>query len=50
LRDEFSQTAAYDVLFMELATNDKLAADFMIGIMPKDLAKAAEAQQQQLGA
>lgn len=45
LREEFKQTAAYDVLFMELATNDKLAADFMIGIMPKDLAKAAEAKQ-----
>jgi hypothetical protein len=49
LRDEFSQTAAYDVLFMELATNDKLAADFMIGIMPKDLAKAAEAKQLEQG-
>ena len=38
----FEQSAAYDVLFIELATNDKLAADFMLGIMPKDLSKAAE--------
>lgn len=42
LREEFSQTAAYDILFMELATNDGLAAEFMLGIMPKDMAQAAQ--------
>ena len=42
LKEEFSQTAAYDVLFMELATNDSLAAEFMLGIMPKDMAQAAQ--------
>jgi hypothetical protein len=42
LREEFSQSAAYDVLFMELATNDALAAEFMLGIMPKDMAQAAQ--------
>lgn len=42
LREEFIQSAAYDVLFMELATNDTLAAEFMLGIMPKDMAKAAQ--------
>lgn len=38
LRTEFSQTAAYDVLFMELATSDKLAVDFIQGILPEDMA------------
>lgn len=38
LRQEFQQTAAYDALFMELATNDKSAAAFMKGILPKDMA------------
>lgn len=37
LREEFSQTAAYNALFMELATNDKAASDFINGIAPKDL-------------
>ena len=30
----FSQTEAYSILFMELATDDKAAADFCNGIMP----------------
>lgn len=34
----FSQTGAYDVLFMELITDAKAAADFINGIIPKDLA------------
>jgi hypothetical protein len=38
IREEFSQTAAYDALFMELATNDGSAADFVIGIIPRDMA------------
>lgn len=37
LREEFEQTPAYDVLFMELASDDKKAAIFINGIMPKDL-------------
>ena len=37
LREEFSQTAAYDALFMDLATNDDAAANFIKGIVPKDL-------------
>lgn len=36
---EFSQTEAYNKLFMELATDDKAAADFVNGIIPADLAK-----------
>lgn len=39
LADEFAQTAAYDELFMELATDDKAAAEFINGIIPKALAK-----------
>jgi hypothetical protein len=37
LREEFSQTAAYDALFMDLATNEDSAANFIKGVVPKDL-------------
>lgn len=40
LREEFMQTAAFDAIFMELATNDKAAADFINGIVPKDIGEA----------
>lgn len=36
LREAFSQTAAYDALFMELATNDEAAAIFIKGVIPKN--------------
>lgn len=39
LSKEFSQTAAYESLYMELATDDGAAAKFIEGILPKDLAK-----------
>jgi hypothetical protein len=42
LREAFSQTAAYDELFMELATNEDSAATFIKGIIPKDFAKEVE--------
>jgi hypothetical protein len=42
LREEFSQTAAYDSLFMELATSDDAAAIFIKGVIPKDFAKEIE--------
>lgn len=35
ISEAFSRTNAYSELFMELATNDKAAADFVNGIMPK---------------
>jgi hypothetical protein len=35
---EFSQTDAYSVLFMELLTNAKAAAEFIKGIVPANLA------------
>lgn len=37
LADDFAQTAAYSVLFMELATNAEAAAKFVNGITPADV-------------
>lgn len=37
----FSQTEAYSILFMELATDADAAAKFVNGIVPADLAQAA---------
>lgn len=39
----FSQTEAYSILFMELATDADAAAKFVNGIVPADLAKKASA-------
>lgn len=36
-RKEFEQTAAYQELFIELATTDDAAVAFLTGIMPKDM-------------
>ena len=35
----FSETEAYSTLFMELANDDKAAAEFVNGIMPSDLSE-----------
>lgn len=43
LADDFEQTAAYDVLFMELISNAESAAAFVNGIMPAELVAAAKA-------
>lgn len=40
LREEFSQTAAYNALFMELATDDNAATEFITGVLPKDIVTA----------
>ena len=37
LSDAFAQTEAYSELFMELATDDKAASDFVNGIIPQGL-------------
>ena len=37
LRDAFSQTEAYSILFMELVTDADKASDFINGILPKSL-------------
>ena len=42
LRDDFSQTEAYSMLFIELATNAKAAAEFVNGIVPATEAKTEQ--------
>ena len=37
IRDAFSQTEAYSILFMELATDADAAAKFVNGIVPADM-------------
>jgi predicted nucleic acid-binding protein len=37
LREQFSQTAAYDALFVKLATDADAASAFVNGIMPRDM-------------
>lgn len=44
LSEAFAQTEAYSILFMELATDDEKAAEFVNGIMPSELAKEVEKQ------
>lgn len=36
LANRFAQTEAYNVLFMELATNEEAAIKFVNGVVPKD--------------
>lgn len=43
LKEEFAQTEAYSILFMELATDSDAAAKFVNGIVPSDLAKQQQA-------
>lgn len=43
LKNEFAQTAAFDALFMELATSDGAAADFIKGVLPSDMKAEIEA-------
>lgn len=45
LAKEFEQTEAYSELFMELLQDEKKAADFINGLLPKDLAKQIEDEQ-----
>lgn len=39
IKDEFMETEAYSVLFTELVTDAKKAADFVNAIIPKDLSE-----------
>lgn len=43
LSNSFAQTEAYSNLFMELATNDEAAANFVNGVMPSNLNTAQSA-------
>lgn len=50
IRDEFSQTEAYSIVFMELATDPDAAAKFIEGIIPKDAAEElAKMDKKELG-
>ena len=40
----FTQTEAYSILFMELITDDKAAADFVNGIIPNEIQAEVAAQ------
>ena len=42
IREAFSQTEAYSDIFMELATDAKAAADFVNGILPKEISQNVE--------
>lgn len=44
LSEMFRQTEAYDQLFTELFSNEKKTADFINGILPKDLLEKAKEQ------
>lgn len=39
IRDKFSHTAAYLALYTELLQNEKVASDFLVGILPKEVAQ-----------
>lgn len=39
IRDDFEQTEAYSILFMELATDADAAAKFVNGIVPADMSQ-----------
>lgn len=41
LADEFSQSAAFDALYMELITDDKAAAAFINGVVPQNIDTSA---------
>lgn len=45
LANDFAQTEAYSILYMELATDEKAAAAFVNGIIPADLAKEIAKEQ-----
>lgn len=42
LRNEFKDTQAYSDLFMELATDDKAAVEFVNGIVPAEISEAKD--------
>lgn len=44
IRRKFANSFAYSTLFMELATDDKAASNFVIGIMPGEFAEVMKQQ------
>ncbi len=49
LSDAFKQTPAYDILYMELITDENVAAEFVKGVLPKDVAKLIEEEEKANG-
>lgn len=47
IRTDFESSAAYPVIFMELATDNNVAAAFIEGVLPADLVAATAAQTNQ---
>jgi hypothetical protein len=47
LREEFSQSAAFEALFMSMLTDDGVATSFIIGALPRDLGREAEKRAQE---
>ena len=45
LSEDFSQSPAFDQLFMELAGDEDAASEFISGVIPKNLASEIEAKQ-----
>lgn len=43
IRDDFQQSNAYPTMFVELATNDKSASEFINGLLPADLVQQVQA-------
>jgi len=50
VRDDFKSSPAYDVLFMELATDSKKAMEFMKGILPQDMASELDVEMNKIEA
>lgn len=48
IAEAFSQTEAYSILFMELATDAEAASDFVNGIIPVDLQEQVKQEQANL--
>jgi len=46
--EDFKSTEAYSELFMELATNSEAAAEFINGIVPRDVAEQVAKEQKAL--
>jgi hypothetical protein len=44
MRERFSQSAAFQSLFVELIENEAVVAQFINDVMPKEVAKAAKAE------
>lgn len=44
ISEDFSHTAAYDVLYEKMITDDEYAYKFLLGILPTEIAKQVEQQ------